>query len=414
MILLIQVAVILTVSRALRRILLPLRQPAVVAEMVAGLLVGPSCLGWIMPRWSAALFPAASLDALNALSQIGLVIFMFVVGSRIGSHAVTLRRQAAVLSAVSIVVPFSLGMGLAAVLHERLAPHGVGMLPFTLFIGAAMSITAFPVLARILKDRDLLTADIGVIAIACAAFDDVAGWLILGGILSLAHVNAALAIMARTILFAGYLATMFLVVRPLLAWIVGRRRPADGSRDGLAAVLLVVFLSAAATDALGVHALFGAFLAGLVMPRGPNLDETFVGAVEPLTTVLLLPLFFAVTGLRTRVTLIDSPALVFDTLIVLAIAVIGKGGASALAARVIGIEWRDACALGVLLNTRGLIELVILTIGLEAGILSPVVFSMFVVMALVTTFMTSPILDVLLPRKAATTSGTLPIPAEMR
>ncbi len=397
MILLLQVAVILALSRAMRWLLLPMRQPAVVAEMIAGLLVGPSCLGWIMPSWSEALFPAASLDGLNALSQIGLVIFTFIVGTRIGPRTVTQRRRAAVLSAVSIMVPFALGAALGAVLHGRYASPAVGMLPFALFTGAAMSITAFPVLARILTDRNLLAAEIGIIAIACAAFDDVAGWLILAGILSLAHDGGGLTVIARMTLFAGYVATMFLVVRPLLAAAVARRRLRDGFRDVLAPLLLVVLVSAAATDALGIHALFGAFVAGLVMPKDAKLEETLGGAVEPLTASLLLPLFFAIAGLRTSVRLISSPALAGDTFLVLSTAVLSKGGASALTARVMGMEWRDAWALGVLMNTRGLIELVILTIGLEAGILSPVVFSMFVVMALVTTFMTSPILDLLLP-----------------
>ena len=294
-------------------------------------------------------------------------------------------------------MPFALGAALGAVLHGRHASPAVGMLPFALFTGAAMSITAFPVLARILTDRNLLAADIGIIAIACAAFDDVAGWLILAGILSLAHDGGGLTVITRMTLFAGYLAIMFLVVRPLLAPVVARRRLRDGFRDVLAPLLLVVLVSAAATDALGIHALFGAFVAGLVMPKDAKLEETLGGAVEPLTASLLLPLFFAIAGLRTSVRLISSPALAGDTLIVLATAVLSKGGASALTARVMGMEWRDACALGALMNTRGLIELVILTIGLEAGILSPVVFSMFVVMALVTTFMTSPILDLLLP-----------------
>jgi Kef-type K+ transport system membrane component KefB len=392
MILLLQIAVILALARVLRWLVVRLGQPAVVGEMTAGLLIGPSVLGWLMPRSAAALFPPPSLEPLNALSQVGLVLFMFIVGVRVGSQSTSLkRRAAAIISIVSIVVPFAMGVALSLALRDRLAPPGVDVWPFALFIGAAMSITAFPVLARILSEYQLLGTDIGQIAISCAAFDDVAGWVILAGILSLVHAGAPLLFVARLVWLAVYVAVMLWGVRPGLAWIARRRRFSAASADGLALMLLVALLSAAATDALGVHALFGAFFAGLMMPRGPNVDAV-VGAVEPVTMTLLLPLFFAFTGLRTSLQLIDSPALVRDTLAVLATAVIGKGGASAVAARTMGLSWRDAGAIGVLVNTRGLIELVILNIGLEAGILSPVAFSMLVVMALVTTVMTSPLL----------------------
>ena len=395
MLLLLQIAVILTFSRAMRWVLAPLRQPAVIAEMVAGLMLGPSCFGWIAPTWARTLFPAAGLEPLNALSQVGLVLFMFLVGLRVRLHAAIERRTAAaVTSAVSIVVPFTLGVGLASVLHERLAPAGVGLLPFALFIGAAMSITAFPVLARILADHQLFATDIGALAITCAAFDDVSGWMILAGILSILRGGQSQALAAAMGLLIVYLAVMLFVVRPLLrAWY--RRR--TGSADHLALALIVALLSATTTDALGVHALFGAFFAGLMMPGDADLEATLTSSLEPVAMTLLLPLFFAFTGLRTSVRLIDSPSLWTDTALVLAVAMVGKGGASAVAARLTGSPWREASVLGVLLNTRGLIELVILNIGLEAGILSPLAFSMLVMMALVTTFITSPLLHLLLP-----------------
>jgi Kef-type K+ transport system membrane component KefB len=397
MILLLQVAVILALARLLRWLFVPVGQPAVVGEMVAGLLIGPSFLGWLMPRFAAALFPASSLESLNALSQVGLVLFMFIVGVRVGAPVPGgKRRVAAVVSAVSIAVPFTLGVALSLALHDRLAPPDVGVWPFATFVGAAMSITAFPVLARILMERRLLASEIGQMAIACAAVDDVAGWLILAGILAFAHIGAPSALVARMVGLAAYFAVMLLGVRPGLAWIVGRRTFSETSTDGVALMLIVTLLSAAATDALGVHALFGAFFAGLIMPRNPNVDRV-VSAVEPVTMTVLLPLFFGFTGLRTSVRLIDSPALARDAILVLVTAVVGKGGASAVAARAMGLEWRAAGALGALLNTRGLIELVILNIGLEAGILSPLAFSILVVMALVTTFMTSPLLSLLLP-----------------
>jgi Kef-type K+ transport system membrane component KefB len=404
MILLLQVAVILALARVARWVVRPLGQPAVVGEMIAGLLLGPSCFGWLMPQTAAALFDASTLPALNALSQIGLVLFMFLVGLRLQpQHVGAHRRVAMVTSGISIVVPFALGVALASAVHDRLAPAGVGQLPFALFVGAAMSITAFPVLARILIDRQLLSTDVGVLAITCAAFDDVTGWLILGGIMALVRAgDAGTFVATRTLLFLGYLAIMIMAVRPgLRAYASWRGRHAGsfgGSMEDLAAILLVMLLSAVATESLGVHALFGAFFAGLMMPREAEIERVFVERVEPLTMTLLLPLFFAFTGLRTNVQLLANAALWRDAALILAAAVAGKGGASTLAARAMGLGWRDAVSLGALLNTRGLIELVVLNIGLDLRILSPVVFTMLVLMALVTTFMTSPLIARLMPR----------------
>jgi Kef-type K+ transport system membrane component KefB len=402
-VLLLQVSVILALSRAARWLFVPIGQPAVVGEMIAGLMLGPSVFGWLMPQVSAALFRPASLPALNAVSQLGLVLFMFLVGLRLGSENVRVQQRIAVaVSATSIVVPFALGVWLASAIHARLAQPGIGLLPFALFIGTAMSITAFPVLARILIDRRLISTPIGRIAVACAAFDDVSGWVILGIVTALVRAGDFGMVVMRTLLFAAYLGVMILVVRPALRWYAeSRGRKFGASADDLAIGLLVMLLSAVATELAGVHALFGAFFAGLMMPRATGIEESFVERVEPLTMTLLLPLFFAFTGLRTSVQLIDSAALWRDTLFILAVAVVGKGGGSMLAARVMGLKWRDAAGLGILLNTRGLIELVVLNIGLELGILSPVVFSMMVLMALVTTFMASPLVGWLLPTGSA-------------
>jgi len=400
MILLVQIAAILAAARAARWLVKPLGQPPVVGEMIAGLLLGPSGYGWLMPAQSAALFAPESLPPLNALSQLGLVLFMFLVGIRLGAPrgGAATRRVAVVTSATSIAVPFALGVWLASILHARLAPAGVSVLPFSLFVGAAMSITAFPVLARILIDRDLLTTELGVMAIACAAFDDVTGWMMLGGVMALVHAGDGRMLAVHALVFAGYLAVMTWAVRPALRWFAARRGAAFGSPDDLVLVMLVMLLSAAATEALGMHALFGAFFAGLMMPKTPSVERAFVDRVEPLTTAVLLPLFFAFTGLRTEVRLIDSADLWRDAALVMAVAVVGKGGSSIVASRAMGLAWRDAGALGALLNTRGLIELVVLNIGLELGVLSPVMFSMLVLMAIGTTCMTSPIVAWLQPR----------------
>jgi Kef-type K+ transport system membrane component KefB len=398
-ILLLQIAIVLAVARLARWLVVPLGQPPVIGEMAAGLLLGPSFFGWLMPESAAALFAAPTLPALNALSQLGLVLFMFFLGVRVDAHKVEARRNVAmVTSLTSIIVPFALGAWLANGLHERLAPEGVGLLPFALFFGAAMSITAFPVLARILIDQRLLMTELGVMAIACAAFDDVAGWLILAGITTLVRPDgASYGLSVRLLFFFGYLAVMIGVVRPALRWFVNwRGRDGVGeSADDLAVLLLVMLLSAVATEFVGVHALFGAFFAGLMMPRDAHIERAFENRIEPLTMTLLLPLFFAFTGLRTNVQLLNSAAMWRDAALILLVAVAGKAGASTIAARTMGLSWRDAGVLGVLMNTRGLVELVVLNIGLDLGILSPAAFSMLVLMALVTTFATSPIVRTL-------------------
>jgi len=394
-ILLLQVTVVLCAVRIARWLVIPVGQPPVIGEMVAGLLLGPSFFGWLMPGSSAALFAAPSLPALNALSQLGLVLFMFLVGVRVDAHKVEAKRALAMAtSATSIVVPFLLGTWLAWALHDRLAPAGVGVLPFALFFGAAMSITAFPVLARILLDQRMLTTELGVVAITCAAFDDVTGWLILAGITTLVGRDAVSHGFAmRVVTLTGYLAAMVVIVRPALRWFIERRGSRFGeSADDLAVVLMVTLLSAVATDWLGVHALFGAFFAGLMMPRTSDIERLFEHRIEPLAMTLLLPLFFAFTGLRTNVQLIDTPAMWRDAALIFAVAVGAKAGASTIVSKAMGLSWRDASMLGVLLNTRGLVELVVLNIGLDLGILSPAVFSMLVLMALATTFMTSPLI----------------------
>ena len=400
MLLLVQIVVILALTRAARWLLQPLKQPAVIGEMVAGVLLGPSCLGWLAPNVFAALFPPSSLEPLNVLSQIGLVLFMFLLGRRVSSRTAAANARAiVVVGGVSIVVPFAMGAALATLLHGSLAPSGVGVAPFALFIGTAMSITAFPVLARILIDHGLVETTIGRISIACAAFDDVVGWLGLAAILSLGHPGAPGLLVMRASLLVVYLLGMCFVLRPQLARMARNRQgPLDGSPGGFALVLLVALSSALATQALGVHALFGAFFAGLMMPRSAAGEAGIVDQIEPATTKFLLPLFFALTGLRTNLQLIGGPGVPLMMAAVLITAVVGKGVASAVAARAAGLEWRNAWTIGVLLNTRGLVELVLLNVGLDAGILSPVVFSIFVAMTFVTTFITSPLLHVLTPR----------------
>jgi Kef-type K+ transport system membrane component KefB len=320
---------------------------------------------------------------------------MFLVGFRLDlAHLRAMRGIAITTSLTSIAVPFGLGVALALELQPRFAPPGVAPLIFALFVGIALSITAFPVLARILADHGLTTTKLGSLAIACAAFDDVAGWLILAVLTALVRAGDATAVALRTVtLFAGYLALMLGVVRPALRRVAAASvRPWGESPTDFVIVLVVIVLSALTTERIGVHLLFGAFFAGLTVPRSAALDRIFRERIEPYFVALLLPIFFAFTGLRTSVRLVDSPELWATAALILVVAVVGKAGSAALAARTVGLSWRDAVALGVLLNTRGLVELVVLNVGLDLGILSGVMFSLLVLMALVTTGLTSPLL----------------------
>jgi Kef-type K+ transport system membrane component KefB len=402
--LLLQIAFILGACRLLTPVFARLGQPAVMAEMTAGLLLGPSCFGWLAPDLSAFVFPDGSLPTLALISQVGLVLFMFLVGWRLDvGHLRSIGRVAFITSLVSIIVPFSLGSSVAAVAWYRYAPPGVDPLPFALFMGTAMSITAFPVLVRILMDRQMLTTPIGTLAVACAAFNDAVGWLILAAITAIVRAGSLADAGLPLLGLLLYALVMVGIVRPFLTGFVRRKGGTFGKTPSdLAVMLVTVLVSAYATDVLGVHALFGAFFAGVIMPRAADAERVFTDRIEPITTALLLPLFFASSGLRTSLPLINDWALVGETVLILAVAVAGKGIGSAVAARATGMTWADALQIGILLNTRGLVELVVLNIGLDLGILSPVLFSMMVIMAFATTFATSPLLSLVVrPRRTS-------------
>ncbi|HSU16455.1 cation:proton antiporter [Longimicrobium sp.] len=400
--LLVQIAVVVVAARAVGLLFRRIAQPQVMGEMVAGILLGPSLLGWLAPGVSASLFPAESLGFLSSISQVGLLVFMFLVGLEMDPRLLRGRGYTAlVTSHASITIPFFLGSLLALHLYPRLSDGSVTFTGFALFMGAAMSVTAFPVLARILTERDLLRTRVGAVALACAAVDDVTAWCILAGVVALVRAgHAGLPWWGTALGSAAFVAAMIFVARPLLARLE-RRYERDGrvTQDVLAIVLLVTLASAWTTEALGIHALFGAFLAGAVMPKGEGFVHALTGKLEDVTVVLLLPLFFAFTGLRTRIGLVEGAEMWgFCGLIVL-VAVAGKLGGGAVAARMTGMRWREAGAIGTLMNTRGLMELVILNIGLDIGVISPAVFAMMVLMALATTFMTSPLLELVYPAR---------------
>jgi len=393
-VLLMQMIVIILAARALGAVFRRIGQPAVTGEMVAGILLGPSLLGGIAPEAYAFLFPPASLEALKLLSQIGVILFMFVVGIELDLQHLRQKAQAAVLvSHASIVVPFFLGVTFSLMLYRTLAPAHISFSAFALFMGIAMSITAFPVLARIIEERGLTRSPLGVIAIACAAVDDVTAWCILAVVVAIVKADGWSAALLTIALALAFIAVMLLIVRPQAARIIRAEVGQEVHNSGLVAgILIFVFASALFTEVIGIHALFGAFLAGVVLPASARLRGFLRERLETFSSVFLLPLFFAFTGLRTQIGLLDDWSSWLLCAAVIGVAITGKMGGSMLAARWTGMGWKDAFAIGTLMNTRGLIELIVLNIGYDLGILSPRIFTMMVIMALVTTFMTGPIL----------------------
>jgi len=398
--LLVQIGVIMSVARLLGWVLRKVGQPQVMGEMIAGILLGPSLLGWLAPGISAALFPPGSLGSLSSLSQVGLVLFMFLVGLELNPQRLRGRSHAAVvISHASIIFPFLLGTLLALYLYPRLSDDSVSFTHFALFVGTAMSITAFPVLARILTEHGLLRSHVGTVTIACAAVDDVSAWCILAGVVLLVRAtHVALPLWLTLTGSAVYVGMMWFgmrrALRQLEAAYQARRTV---TQNMLALILLLVLASAWATEWLGIHALFGAFLMGAVMPKGREFVQALSEKLEGLTIVLLLPLYFAFTGLRTSVGLLSGAEMWSYCGIIIAVAIAGKFGGATLSSRLTGIPWREAGAIGILMNTRGLMELVVLNIGLDIGVISPALFAMMVLMALVTTFMTTPLLAWIYP-----------------
>jgi len=394
-ILLVQLSVILFACYAVGWLLSKFHQPQVVGEMVAGIMLGPSLLGWIAPGFSAALFPPSSLPLLYSLSQIGLLLFMFMIGLELDTKKLRrLGHTAVVISHSSIIVPFVLGSLLAFYLYPRVANSTIKLTGFVLFMGAAMSVTAFPVLARILSERNLVRTKVGTLAIACAAVDDVTAWCILAVIIAIVRSgNNHLPLWQMFVGLAAYFAIMLLVLKPLVRRLSERFKIDRVSDPLLAVVLLCLLASSWTTEWLGIHALFGAFFAGVVMPKEKGLVEEIRYRLHTVVVVLLVPLFFAFTGLRTSISLISGSAMLGYCGLILIVAVTGKFGGSMVAARVMGTTWRDSAAIGILMNTRGLIELVILNIGLDIGVLTRPLFSMMVVMAVVTTLVTTPLLS---------------------
>ncbi|MGC5248526.1 cation:proton antiporter [Gordonia sp. DT219] len=401
--LLLDVAVVIVAARIGGRIAQACRQPAVVGEIAAGIALGPSLLGLLPGNPTEVLFPTEVRPLLEALAQIGLVLFMFIVGLELDMRLIAGReRSAATISVCSIVLPFALGAGLAVALypsHEVVGGQRIGLLGMTLFLGIAMSITAFPVLARILTDRGMQRTPPGVFSLAAAAVDDIIAWTALAFVIAVIQGGSPLAVARIIGLTAVYVAVMFLVVRPLLrkllAW---RERAGRMTPDVLAVVLIGLLLSAAATDVIGIHQIFGAFVFGAIMPKagGETLTREILERLEQVSVLLLLPMFFVITGLAVNLAGIGSNGW-WQLPAILVVAIVGKFAGAFAGARLSKIPSRQASAIGVLMNTRGLTELVILTAGKELGVLSDELFAMMVVMALVTTILTEPLLRLVYP-----------------
>ena len=390
-----QIIAIVLVSRLLGLVSRRIAQPMVIAEITAGILLGPSLLGWLLPEAAGVLFAPESLGALQLLSQVGLVLFMFLIGLELDPKLLAGRARTSVaISHTSIVVPFALGAGLAFWLYPRLSDPSVSFTAFTLFLGAAMSVTAFPVLARILSERRLLRTRVGAVTLACAAVDDVTAWCILAFVVAIARSTGLAAAGVTTVLSLVYIAAMFLLVRPLLSRLATRVSESEGlSNNAVAVVMLLLFASAWTTELIGIHALFGAFLLGAVLPKDGGFAHALAQKLEDLVLVVLLPLFFAYSGVRTQLGLLDTASDWWICGLIVLVASLGKFGGGAAAARLTGLSWRESGVLGILMNTRGLMELIVLNIGLDIGVISPTLFAMMVVMALVTTFLTSPVLE---------------------
>jgi len=407
-VLLLQIITIIAFARIFGFLCKKIGQPSVIGEIIAGIILGPSVLGFFAHGVSSFLFPPESLNSLQFFSQIGLILFIFIVGMDVDLKVLGNKApEAFVVSHASIIIPFTLGMMLAYYIFINFAPTGVTFLSFALFISISMSITAFPVLARILQERGLMKTRLGTLAITCAAIDDISAWCLLASLIAIVKAGSFVSSIFTIALSIAYVIFMLTIVRPFL------RRFGDifNSKEGISKPVVAVFLitllgSSYLTEIIGIHALFGAFVAGVIMPSNIKFKSILIEKIEDVTLIVFLPIFFVISGLRTEIGLLNNPYLWKITGIVVLIAVAGKFAGSALSLRFVGQSWRESLIVGALMNTRGLMELVVLSIGYDLGVLSPEIYTIMIIMALVTTFMTGPALDIInkfLPEKIIAT-----------
>jgi Kef-type K+ transport system membrane component KefB len=387
------ILVVLIVARGLGSCFARLGQPRVIGEIVAGIVLGPSLLGRLSPGTFDYLFPSSVVPHLGVLSQVGVILYMFLVGLHLDTRMLQRKIGASlVIAHAGILAPLLFGSAVSLWLYSRWAGPGVGFPVFALFIGLAMSVTAFPVLARILSDRRMQESPLGVLTLACAAIGDVTAWCLLTLVVGVADSEPA-----RVVLTVGstllFIAVLHLLLRPLATRYFASRSSLPGGTQGMLAIVCVGLLLAALTsEAIGIHALFGAFLLGAILPHDAPVLRDIAGKLEDAVVVLLLPVFFAFTGLRTQLGLVDVGQEWLACGLILFVASAAKFGGTWIAARMTGSTRTEASTLGVLMNTRGLMELIVLNLGLDLGILSPTLFAMFVLMAVVTTLSATPLL----------------------
>lgn len=407
---LVALTAVVAVGRLLGWLFRRLGQPPVIGEVVGGIVLGPSLLGQVWPAAAAFVLPTAVAPFLGVIAQLGVILYMFLVGLELNPRVLRERAQATVaISHASIVAPFLLGAALALFLYPRFSNRAVPFTSFALFVGVALSVTAFPVLARILTDRQMHKTKLGVLALGCAATDDVTAWCLLAFVVGVAQakVGGAFLVLGMT---AAFIAFMFLIVRPLALRLLSEFAEVQLTSGVVAAVFVALLLSALATEAIGIHAIFGAFLFGAIVPHESAVARSLGGKLEDLVTVLLLPAFFAFTGMRTQIGLVSGVGEWLVCGLIILVATLGKFGGTFAAARLTGLDWRDSAGLGVLMNTRGLMELIVLNIGLDLKVISPTLFAMLVLMALATTVATTPVLRRLVPEgESITASQSSPV-----
>lgn len=396
--LLLALSAVMVAGRLLGWLFRRLGQPPVVGEVIAGILLGPSLLGTVSPVVYHFVLPPGLVPTLGVVAELGVVLYMFLVGLELNADVVRGQiKTTTIIALASIVVPFAMGAALSTYLYPLLSPPAVAPLSFTLFLGVAMSITAFPVLARILSDLRMGRTELGMRALACAAIADVAAWCVLALVVGVVQATPERALIVAA-LTGAFVIGVLVVARPLVVRLV-RWSDTRGTTPGAVAVTLVALLLAAwLTDAIGVHAIIGAFLVGAIIPHDSSLARALTQSFEHLVVILLLPAFFAFTGMKTEIGLVSGSSGWLLCGLIIVVATVGKFGGTFAAAVAIGLPTRQAAGLGTLMNTRGLMELVVLNIGLELGVISPTLFTMMVIMAIVTTLSTTPVLTRLVPR----------------
>jgi K+:H+ antiporter len=409
--LLLALAAVVLTGRVLGSLFRFIGQPPVIGEVVAGILLGPSLLGSISPAAYTFLLPASVAPGLGLIAQVGVVLYMFLVGVELDTEGLKGQLRSTVgIAFTSIAVPFVLGVWLATRLYDGLSPAGVPFMHFMLFLGVAMSITAFPVLARILADQGISKTPLGRLALSCAAIDDVTAWCLLAFIVGVVNSTEGSAVLP-SILTLAFIVFMFVVVRPIAVRLSKRWEGEEPDRQAVALALVAMLCSALATEAIGVHAIFGAFLLGAVIPHDSRLARVLEERIEYLVTILLLPAFFAFTGMRTEVGLLSGSNAWLTCGAIILVATLGKFGGALVGARVARHDWQTSASLAILMNTRGLMELIVLNVGLDLGVISPTLFTMLVIMAIVTTMATTPVLRLVMPQALLRRASISPQPS---